>query len=1172
MKRLSPFFKRRFAVLLVVVLCLSTPQLVSWADTEGDAAAGEAADGGIPSEGKGEDSVIEESEARENSEELKEPGQGEGEDNSTDPEVVTEPWTGTVGEDPDAVEVTGEKTTSTTEDGTEITWSGTGENGNTHAGAEGNETITNPTESFYDKEIEIEDTRAGETDKNVTIGVEIHTIGVDKDGVPKAPEGYSLKSDDGSKATYTKEGGDEWILQKTSVNQSTPNGKIISYYETSCGGKTEKWKIEKQKDSQGNVISIKTFKIVTDDQGGIVEEEVVSSSSGTIDVSKSDVAATLEEQQKPKPEDQYGEPEILEDGTLKYTKEDEETGTYYEWTVKEIRDETTGELIGWETVKSNEKTEIVPLDPAEVEQALKPQAPEGYHLSEDGLSYLMTDENGILSTWTVTEIWENDRLVGYTTVETRPEVTITKQETLNNGNKVIITREAVVTREIVEKDPEDASVNVTVGAVTEGTSHGSLRTDSLKPDMNKDPNDGVTNTTNDLFGWTDNNFYQANQSYVVTANSLDIYPDPEASAGQTPVGTKQKGEKLFITQIRVDSKNNTWGYIDKEGWVCLGYSAPVPEGEGEFSFDGKYGLSSAVAVEYTKDSNSENTSHYNVHQFIVYDAQGNPHFAYCADLSISPNKVDYGITNVEDSGYFSSEQAALINAIAVNGYWGTDSGTGSLESFKEWLVSIEYCKSTADLDWLTDGMAMAITQSAIWYYGSSRDLKVAGNPFENYINGKTDKGNNNYVSYDKLPNDIKGEKTEAAEHAQSIYNYLITESKLIKENSNNEPATDLINANSISKVEVTVGQNIKELEEATVFNTEGQNDVYNTDVTFYLDVTNSRINNDLIVKVFVAGSDEPLYTYRLQEQGDKDNPSANSRESETYGKILPNGEGGYTLKDLRLENGVEVTLEITGTQRVSRSAYLISAKGGYGHSQTFISVEEGNRSFDLKLSLKLDIEKGQAAIKKEVSSANGTETKWSWSSDSKTTYEYPDDDDDVPEGDDDDDIPEGDDDDGTPEGDDDDDTPEGDGDDDIPEGDDDDDDITVFSEDPGEEIVDEPVPLAEIPVTVELSDAILIAELPEEPVPLAEVPVTVELAEIPDMDVPLAGEPELTDLLDEDVPLSGGPELTDLFDEDVPLADVPETGDISASWYALILSAGCCLMVMRILHAIKKRR
>ena len=34
MKRLSPFFKRRFALLLVVVLCLSTPQLVSWADDE----------------------------------------------------------------------------------------------------------------------------------------------------------------------------------------------------------------------------------------------------------------------------------------------------------------------------------------------------------------------------------------------------------------------------------------------------------------------------------------------------------------------------------------------------------------------------------------------------------------------------------------------------------------------------------------------------------------------------------------------------------------------------------------------------------------------------------------------------------------------------------------------------------------------------------------------------------------------------------------------------------------------------------------------------------------------------------------------------------------------------------------------------------------------------------
>ena len=72
---------------------------------------------------------------------------------------------------------------------------------------------------------------------------------------------------------------------------------------------------------------------------------------------------------------------------------------------------------------------------------------------------------------------------------------------------------------------------------------------------------------------------------------------------------------------------------------------------------------------------------------MLVDKDGNEHTVYCADFAVSPQAgFRYGMENVEDAGYYDSEAAAHIRAIAQNGYWGAAEGAGSLDAVKRMLV------------------------------------------------------------------------------------------------------------------------------------------------------------------------------------------------------------------------------------------------------------------------------------------------------------------------------------------------------------------------------------------------------------------------------------------------------------------------------------------------------
>ena len=296
---------------------------------------------------------------------------------------------------------------------------------------------------------------------------------------------------------------------------------------------------------------------------------------------------------------------------------------------------------------------------------------------------------------------------------------------------------------------------------------------------------------------------------------------------------------------------------------------------------------------------------------------------------------------------------------------------------------------------------------------------------------------------------------------------------------------------------------------------DGDTGKYEADLTFTLAVMPDAESDDLLVHVVVGG--EVVETRRL----------AGDDSGTQYGVIPRSGDGSYTLSGLKLAEGVNIDLRLTGTQNIGEGVYLFTSEVstepvGYDEdgepvfsSQTFVGVESGRQSVDLSVSLNFTVNEAAAGVVTntastaerkvdtvETSRTDTTTTTGGWTETDVTVttvqkndrewevtwekdYTYPDPEPDTPE------QPE------EPE------TPE-------------------TPEDP--EVPD--IPPAEPPVE----------DIPEEDVPQTDIPVEDEpLVEIPEEEVPAA---------------------------DIPVADVPQTGDNSGLWYVLLMASLAGLAVM----------
>lgn len=593
-----------------------------------------------------------------------------------------------------------------------------------------------------------------------------------------------------------------------------------------------------------------------------------------------------------------------------------------------------------------------------------------------------------------------------------------------------------------------------------------------------------------------------------TTTGLNVRTGPGSS--NSLVKTLNKGTVVNVLETKKVGTTE-WARIGDNQWVSMDYlNVSETKGSttlatvmdtvayggtkdiavGEFVYFGELGLESAIRV----SADGEDT--WQAHQFIIRDSDGKVHYVYCADFDVDPRMATaYGsqLIDADTTGHWSDDEelnkeiAQHINAIALNGYWGSTSGTGSLESVKAMMkAAIELGKivgiSSDDVDGLTDGMALTATQAAIWSYADSGSHEFdTDDPFGRYWN--TNKWDDSLLD-SKLP------------VMNALYGYLRSLQSETYENKN------LIGTESVTQGIVTVTDLARD-DAGNAKVTDAGKSVYKTDVAFVLETAPSALNDDLLVTIKDSDGNA-IGTWRLAgaaADGDK---------------LVEGKDNVYTIRDIELADGVKITLNLHGTQLADKSAYLITAKdpstkeANPSLSQTFVGVEDKTVSVNVSVDLtfeakaptaKLDgnyasesFHRDDEYLHTEDASSSWTTTENEVTVKATTKYEYK----------------------------------------------------TESSWD--DFVPDEPTPpTPSTPPTPPEEPDIPEEPTPLDPQPPVDPPTPPEEdvpeIEIPEEDPPLSDIPEEEDIPDEDVPMDDVPEEEDIPDEDVPLADVPKTGD-----------------------------
>lgn len=794
-------------------------------------------------------------------------------------------------------------------------------------------------------------------------------------------------------------------------------------------------------------------------------------------------------------------------------------------TVEDVLDED-GAVVGFTTTSTVETsaTTILPESVSSTEPPVMPQPQEP-----------TTDADGVTTQVEVTPVYDDaGNLTGYQTTKTQtrttgtaaseivlPERPVEYEETdLDTGETTTVTvaevRDAagVLTGYEVTTRTTDSAGNVRTAVETlHGTKDTSALTEVTDVTVTtvtfvEITGGSVTTTTRTT---TTETKRIAAADRTVTAEMGNV------TAGENDGIIETTGVLADVTEPDVgktDQKTDLHHRADKTGveFDPAGY---------DFQWLGEYGLESAIrvdAVKVNEDGSTADSDRWQAHQFVLVDKDGNEHYVYCADFAVSPVAGSrYGMENVEDADYYDSEAAAHIRAIAQNGYWGTSEGAGSLGAVKRMLVDA-YNNGEIDKDnygglatawgfdtYLTDGMALAATQAALWTFGNSGDLSIdTEDPFTSYYQAKAGK---NWRDLDSREWAL----------TKALYDYLVAQTEAPTHQNT------LINENNFAtNTSLTVGQRDED------------SGKYEADLSFTLAVMPDTESDDLLVHVVVGG--EIVETRRLA--GD---------DSGTQYGVIPRGEdGSYTLSGLKLADGVNIDLRLTGTQNIGEGVYLFTSEvstepvgyDGDGEpvfsSQTFVGVESGRQSVDLSVSLNFTVNEATADVVTDIAStterkADTTSTAWTdtttttggwtetavtvttvqqndqeWEVTWEKNYGYPEPDEPDESDPDEPDEPD------TPDEPDEPDTPD-----------------TPPEEPPVEDIPDEDVPTTDIP------------NEPVEDEPLVEIP-------------------------DEEVPVSDIPDapVEDIPEDDVPLADVPQTGDDSGLWLVLLLIAFVALLIL----------
>lgn len=384
---------------------------------------------------------------------------------------------------------------------------------------------------------------------------------------------------------------------------------------------------------------------------------------------------------------------------------------------------------------------------------------------------------------------------------------------------------------------------------------------------------------------------------------------------------------------------------------------------GELKYVG-YGLYSNILLGYWNGNEFKRANY--VHQFKLEDAAGRKYYAYCADWSTGAvMSTKYELVNVLDASYIKDKTAREhLQAIAENGYWGTNEGIGSLEKVRE-LVGEEYRSA------INDGIALAVTQAALWKYGNQDpNLKFGGNNMNGHGDDSQRYETNELLEYFYNKNMVIQELTEPQRKAAiALYNALIG-----KTPDSTDPVTDIITKEDIKNATIRVN--------------EKTGSGYKTDLSFTLSVDKDRINGDITLIIKDQNGKEIAKRKLTDATDGTDGTDGNTF---TVRKDATTGETIYTINGLEIAEDTNVTLNLSGKQTLKGGAYLFRSdvdKDGKPKSQTFIGLVNGTSTRDLDLNVTLGFQVVELSIEPAASASSRDKHTVTWTASYHTEWPH----------------------------------------------------------------------------------------------------------------------------------------------------------------------------------------
>ncbi len=336
-----------------------------------------------------------------------------------------------------------------------------------------------------------------------------------------------------------------------------------------------------------------------------------------------------------------------------------------------------------------------------------------------------------------------------------------------------------------------------------------------------------------------------------------------------------------------------------------------------------YGLYSNFKV---KDTGG--TSH-STKQYELFDGK-NSYFVYCVelntDISSNPDMI-YSPDKLSSGESVNSSTEQKIRAVAVNGFWGTANGLGSLQAVKDLLIRQGH-KTAADN--LTPGIALAATQAAMWNYGKNGSATI---------------------DMDSLYT-IHGTITETEKQTiQTLRNVLVNLAEQNSSNQSNQVA-ETIRASDITSSSVTLNHKVTNADGTDKM--VGESNVYNADVAFQVAVNTSSFNGDLIMTLSHGG--KAIGKYRLAGNDDPNNLF----EEKILKRITPDASGNFKIEGVELTEGVEVTLNISGTQHLDDGIFVYRDNGLIGVNwQDLVGMTKKEQSVNVTVGLEFNVHEPQ---------------------------------------------------------------------------------------------------------------------------------------------------------------------------------------------------------------------